>query len=147
MPLDGPRAILILDDDPCVTVTCSRLLEREGFTVYSALSPIGGLDLASAKRPDTIILDLRMPIFNSVRFLELPRERPALRNSPVVSSPGITVSMTARRPRSRRSVRHCVLDRSGSTISLPSLEARWPLSLGDRSECSCRLGMPRRPRW
>lgn len=83
MPLDGPRAILILDDDPCVTVTCSRLLEREGFTVYSALSPIGGLDLASAKRPDTIILDLRMPIFNSVRFLELPRERPALRNSPV----------------------------------------------------------------
>ena len=51
--------------------------------MYSALRPIGGLDLASAKRPDTIILDLRMPIFNSARFLELLRERPALRNTPV----------------------------------------------------------------
>jgi two-component system response regulator PrrA len=83
MPLDAPRAILIVDDDPCVTETCSRLLQLEGFTVYSALSPIGGLELAADKRPDAIILDLRMPILNGVRFLELLRERPALRNTPV----------------------------------------------------------------
>ncbi len=83
MPPDAPQAILIVDDDPSVTEACSRLLRLEGFTVYSALSPTGGLELASDKRPDAITLDLRMPILSGVRFLELPRERPALRNTPV----------------------------------------------------------------
>lgn len=80
---DSPQAILIVDDDPCVIETFSRLLQLEGFTVYSALSPIGGLELASDKRPDAIILDLRMPILNGLRFLERLRARPELQDTPV----------------------------------------------------------------
>ncbi len=83
MQLEAPQTILIVDDDPCVTETFSRLLQLEGFTVYGALSPTSGLELASDKHPDAIILDLRMPILSGVRFLELLRERPALRNIPV----------------------------------------------------------------
>jgi len=80
---DSPQAILIVDDDPCVIETFSRLLQLEGFTVYSALSPLEGLELASDKRPDAIILDLRMPILNGVRFLEFLRARPELQDTPV----------------------------------------------------------------
>ena len=80
---DSPQAILIVDDDPCVIETFSRLLQLEGFTVYSALSPLEGLELASDTRPDAIILDLRMPILNGVRFLEFLRARPELQDTPV----------------------------------------------------------------
>ncbi len=79
---DSAQAILIVDDDPSVTETFRRVLQPEGFTVYSALSPAGGLELASDKLPDAIILDLRMPILNGVRFLELLRARPALAHAP-----------------------------------------------------------------
>lgn len=78
-----PQAILIVDDDPCVIETFSRLLQLEGFTVYSAVSPTGGLQIASDKRPDAIILDLRMPILSGLRFLELLRARPELQDTPV----------------------------------------------------------------
>jgi len=73
----------MVDDDPSVTETSCRVLQLEGFTVYSALSPTGGLELASDKLPDAIELDLRMPILSGVRFLELLRERPALEHTPV----------------------------------------------------------------
>jgi len=80
---DSSQAILMVDDDPSVTETSCRVLQLEGFTVYSALSPTGGLELASDKLPDAIELDLRMPILSGVRFLELLRERPALEHTPV----------------------------------------------------------------
>lgn len=83
MDTDSSQAILIVDDDPSVTETFCRVLQLEGFTVYSALSPTGGLELASDKLPDAIILDLRMPILSGVRFLELLREQPALEHTPV----------------------------------------------------------------
>ncbi len=44
------QAILIVDDDPCVTDTFSRLLQLKGFTVYAALSPEGGLEIAANKQ-------------------------------------------------------------------------------------------------
>jgi CheY-like chemotaxis protein len=83
MPLDPSQPILIVDDHPYVTETFCRVLQLEGFTVYSVLSPTRGLELASDKLPDAIILDLRMPILSGVRFLELLREQPAPAHTPV----------------------------------------------------------------
>ena len=77
------QAILIVDDDPCVTDTFSRLLQLEGFTVYAALSPVGGLRIAADQQPDAIILDLRMPILSGLHFLQHLRKTPALRHTPV----------------------------------------------------------------
>jgi len=77
------QAILIVDDDPSVTETFTRLLTLEGFTVYSALSPEGGLGITGAKHPDAIIMDLRMPILSGLQFLQRLRETRALRSIPV----------------------------------------------------------------
>ncbi len=76
-------AILIVDDDPNVTDTFARLLQLEGFTVYAALSPVGGLRLAADKHPDAIILDFRMPILSGLQFLQHLRKVSALRHTPV----------------------------------------------------------------
>ena len=83
MNLQSPQTILIVDDDPSITDTFTRLLQLEGFTVYAALSPEGGLRIAADKRPDTIILDLRMPILTGLQFLQHLRKTPALRHTPV----------------------------------------------------------------
>lgn len=83
MILHSTRAILIVDDDPNVADTFSRLLQLEGFTVYTALNPEGGLTIAADKHPDAIILDLRMPILSGLQFLQRLRQSPALRNTPV----------------------------------------------------------------
>ena len=42
--------MLIVDDDPNITDTFSRLLQLEGFTVYAALSPEDGLEVAADKQ-------------------------------------------------------------------------------------------------
>ena len=75
--------ILIVDDDQGVTDTFARMLRLEGYTVYTAISPESGLILAAEKRPQAIILDLRMPILSDLRFLELLRARPELRDTKV----------------------------------------------------------------
>lgn len=64
------QAILIVDDDPDVEYSFSRLLTLEGFTVYSSLSPEAGLGIAVAKHPDAIILDLRMPVLFKALWLD-----------------------------------------------------------------------------
>ena len=83
MNLQSAQAILIVDDDPSVTDTFSRLLQLEGFTVYAAVSPESGLRIAADKHPDAIILDLRMPILSGLQFLQHLRKTPALRHTPV----------------------------------------------------------------
>jgi len=83
MTLQSTQAILIVDDDPRITDTFSRLLRLEGFTVYAALTPEGGLEVAADKQPDAIIVDLRMPLLSGLQFLRHLREAPALRHIPV----------------------------------------------------------------
>jgi len=78
-----PRAILIVDDDHSVADTFARMLRLEGFTVYTAVNPEAGLELAARRRPDAIILDLRMPILSGLQFLQMLRARPALQDIPV----------------------------------------------------------------
>lgn len=77
------RTILIVDDDPSVADTFSRMLKLEGFSVATALSAEAGLELATNLRPDAIILDMRMPITNGLQFLRLVRSTPHLVDVPV----------------------------------------------------------------
>ena len=77
------RTILIVDDDPSVADTFSRMLKLEGFLVATALSAEAGLELATSSRPDAIILDMRMPITNGLQFLRRVRSIPQLSDVPM----------------------------------------------------------------
>ena len=61
--------ILVVDDDEGVTTTFARMLRLEGFDVRTAPNGELGLREASQSRPDAIILDLRMPLVDGLRFL------------------------------------------------------------------------------
>jgi two-component system response regulator PrrA len=82
--VQAATSILVVDDDQSVTDTFSRMLRLEGYTVYTALNPEIGLEMAAEKRPDAIILDLRMPILGGLQFLRLLRAKPDLGETPVV---------------------------------------------------------------
>ena len=75
--------ILIVDDDEGVTTTFARMLRLEGFDVRTALNGEMGLREASRHQPDAIIVDLRMPLVDGLRFLRRLRADDAQRDVPV----------------------------------------------------------------
>jgi DNA-binding response OmpR family regulator len=75
--------ILIVDDDEGVTTTFARMLQLEGFEVRTAMNGEMGLREAAARRPDAIILDLRMPLVDGLRFLRRLRADDDRRDIPV----------------------------------------------------------------
>ena len=75
--------ILIVDDDEGVTTTFARMLRLEGFDVRTAMNGEMGLREAAATHPDAIILDLRMPLVDGLRFLRRLRADTDQRDIPV----------------------------------------------------------------
>ena len=76
-------SILIVDDDEGVTQTFARMLQLEGYEVYTAMNAEMGLREAAATSPDAIILDLRMPILDGLAFLRRLRANDRHRHVPV----------------------------------------------------------------
>ena len=63
------QSVLVVDDDEGVALTFSRMLRLQGYRVETATNPEAGLAIATARPPDAIILDLRMPLVNGLEFL------------------------------------------------------------------------------
>ncbi|HET9944394.1 MAG TPA: response regulator transcription factor [Actinomycetes bacterium] len=55
-----PRALLV-EDTPEFVLLCTRLLEREGFTVSVAGDGETGVELARTERPELVLLDITLP--------------------------------------------------------------------------------------
>src|SRR5204863_2471239 len=72
---EARATILIVDDDISVTWTFARMLRMEGYAVLTAFDAETGLRETAAHQPDAILLDLRMPIMDGVKFLRQLRGR------------------------------------------------------------------------
>src|SRR3989344_2534441 len=66
--------VLIIDDDPGLTLTLSAILSKAGYSVTAANSGLEGLEaFRSSLDPDTlqvVLLDIRMPDMNGVQVLK-----------------------------------------------------------------------------
>jgi CheY-like chemotaxis protein len=83
-----PQCVLVVDDDEGVALTFSRMLRLQGYRVETATNAETGLALATAHKPDAIILDLRMPIFGGVEFLRRLR---SANTDPASAAPRVTI--------------------------------------------------------
>jgi len=84
VPYNRPVAqVLIIDDDPAVSLTLARMLEFDGHVVTRVESAQAGLASAETQAPDAIILDMRMPIMGGLEFLRSLRGHESLRLLPV----------------------------------------------------------------
>ncbi len=74
-PRSNRPQILISDDDPTTLRMVKAILEKNGFDVCGeATNGLDTLVQAAQKRPDVILLDIRMPLGNGLTILPVIRE-------------------------------------------------------------------------
>jgi CheY-like chemotaxis protein len=57
----GPKVLLVVDDDPGITRLFQNLLTREGYAVSTAGGGRDALSQMNKQKPDVLLLDLMMP--------------------------------------------------------------------------------------
>jgi GAF domain-containing protein/CheY-like chemotaxis protein len=84
--------ILIIDDQPESTRLLKQLLDEHGnYRVFSAQDGVEGVSLVARRRPDLIILDLRMPEMDGFAVLQELRSNSETENIPVIVVTGDTL--------------------------------------------------------
>jgi len=78
------KKILVVDDDPTLTVLLSKCLKDNGYEVTAVNEAEKGLEYAMVKNPDLIILDIMMPIINGYNFCRLIKQEEAQKNIPII---------------------------------------------------------------
>jgi CheY-like chemotaxis protein len=107
-----PRILLIDDQDEALRLLGQLLREHGQFKVYTATSGIEGLQQVAFRRPNLIILDLRMPEMDGFAVLRELRENPETQNIPVM----VVTSETTLRDDEREQLQQVrVLPKTGIT--------------------------------
>jgi two-component system KDP operon response regulator KdpE len=75
MTLGGKPLVLVVDDEPGILRLIDLVLSNDGFRVISAENGLEALSLADQRRPDLVILDIKMPEMNGMEVLRRIRER------------------------------------------------------------------------
>jgi CheY-like chemotaxis protein len=81
---NGPKKILVVDDDPTTVKIISHFLQRENYAVSISQSGIEGLKKAFKENPSLILLDIMMPDLNGFQFLSIYRKDEENARVPVV---------------------------------------------------------------
>lgn len=76
--------ILVIDDEPDVLFLCRVNLEHAGHEVLEALTGERGIELATADRPDLIVLDVMLPRLDGLSVLKALAAHPQTQDTPVV---------------------------------------------------------------
>ncbi|MEP6470726.1 MAG: response regulator [Acidobacteriota bacterium] len=78
------RSVLIVDDDEGVRRLFAYELESLGVRILEAADGRSAVEIATAERPDAILLDVLLPGLDGWETLRLLKQRPETRNIPVV---------------------------------------------------------------
>ncbi|MBI3367769.1 MAG: response regulator [Burkholderiales bacterium] len=77
--------ILLVEDNEVNRYLAQFLLERAGFEVDTAGDGASALEVARARRPALILMDIRMPVMDGYEATRRLKADPALRDIPVVA--------------------------------------------------------------
>lgn len=81
--------ILIVDDDPDVTLFLTTILRDSGYTTEEARNGVEALERIQQSKPDLILLDLMMPQKSGIALLSDLQEQEELRNIPIIMVTGV----------------------------------------------------------
>jgi two-component system cell cycle response regulator DivK len=77
--------ILIVDDDPKTLKLLRDLLQIRGYTTLDATDGKQGVDMARAKMPDLIFMDMQMPIMDGFEATNILKADPVTKSIPVIA--------------------------------------------------------------
>lgn len=78
------KNILIVDDEKDICNTLSEYLEARGFTTDEAHNGKEAIERLKEKRPNLVILDVKMPKMDGFEFLRFLKSRPHYAKIPVI---------------------------------------------------------------
>ena len=84
------KKLLIVDDEPELRDLLSITFGTRDFKIFTAQDGEEGLKLVASKKPDLIILDIKMPRLNGYEFLSRMRKDEKTRSIPIVVLTSIT---------------------------------------------------------
>lgn len=78
------KTILFIEDESALQKTFNDILTKAGYEMISALDGEAGFQLAQAKKPDLILLDLILPRIHGFEVLKQLKEDLATKAIPVI---------------------------------------------------------------
>jgi chemosensory pili system protein ChpA (sensor histidine kinase/response regulator) len=83
-PQQRPLEILVVDDSVSVRTVVARLMQRQGWQVWTAKDGVEAIERIHGRKPDLIILDAEMPRMNGYEFMSSLRAQDAFKETPVI---------------------------------------------------------------
>lgn len=79
------RVILIVEDDPKNLKLIRDLLQIRGYTTLEATDGKQGVDMARAKIPDLILMDIQMPVMDGFEAISILKADPVTKSIPIIA--------------------------------------------------------------
>jgi chemosensory pili system protein ChpA (sensor histidine kinase/response regulator) len=83
-PQDTRPVVMVVDDSLTMRKVLSRLLEREGYRVVTAINGIDALQTLQDISPDIILTDIEMPNMDGFELVRQLRESDATAQTPII---------------------------------------------------------------
>jgi DNA-binding response OmpR family regulator len=80
----GTASILVIDDNQDNLALIEGILEADGYEIICAKDGVAGLEIASERRPDCVILDIQMPGFDGFEVCRRLKVNVATHDIPVL---------------------------------------------------------------
>lgn len=81
---ENKKIILVVEDDPVLSVMYKTKLEAEGYVIATSNNGVDGLASAKAGKPDLILLDIMLPQLDGFSVLEELKKDAKTKKIPVV---------------------------------------------------------------
>jgi DNA-binding response OmpR family regulator len=96
-PTTSAPLILIVEDDASLAKMYALKFSNEGFRVTVANDGARGLQLAAEERPNIILLDMMLPKYSGIEFLEQLQQHLKQINMPILALSNLTEKQEADR--------------------------------------------------
>jgi CheY-like chemotaxis protein len=96
-PSDNTATVLIVEDNPAMSLMIQRSLERDGYRFLEAANGAEALTIYRHSKPDMILMDAVMPVMDGFKSCAQLQKLPGGSNTPVLIITGLSDTASVER--------------------------------------------------